>query len=588
LKSSGVEILLSSRICLKVASIAALTILAIAVFLTMARQASASTYVVYIPLDSPIYDELETLDSLGYIPDYIDEIKPVSRIEAARLTIEARVNLDDSPRPDTIARDIIHDLREQLREEVGWLQANREDNPPTAILHPLQRAEVQYIYSDGPERFWRGASGNMLYADEGTPLLPNNDGIATATGSNEVARWGAWGGVGGFLSAYGEAAVAGPVDRDLENTNRVRPMGAEAVADWGNWALSFGQEEVWWGPGYFSTLSQSTNANPIPGFRLQNVHPKILPFFLRYLGQFRFQTFFGRLDAGRVASQSVIGGPLITFARPFIDGQILSFRTLPNFEWGITHTIMFGGHGNSNYGWSGFFERATSINTGNPSSGNTNSQAGVFLKFRFPRLRDSILWVQTLGEDNLSAEVRPIGGALPFLAVSYMGGYYLPRLTEDGRNDFRFEWKINEPDYQTHSDALYWAYSDRLMDDPLGPNASELDVQPGHWFSNLTKGSLDLFFTDRAPKISENEFVPSQYYGPTADLHHERSVGMSFDMLTIPQNSRLRTDVLAFGRMRLALEYCEHMNYGPPGAYRALASLTIGVTPTWDGWSWTK
>ena len=366
----------------------------------------------------------------------------------------------------------------------------------------------------------------------------------------------------------------------------MRPLGAEAVADLGNWALSFGQEEMWWGLGHFSTIEQSNNADPIPGFRFQNVHPFILPGFFRYLGQFRLQVFFGRLDAGRTPTVQFGTGKVETFARPWFDGEIVSFRTLPNFEWGITHAIMFGGAGNNGYSWAGFLGRATGFNTGSAASGNTNSEGGIFLKFRFPRLRDSVLYVQTLAEDNLSTEVRPIGGALPFLSVSYQGGYYLPRLTKDGRTYLRFEWKILEPNYQTHSDALYWAYSDRLMDDPLGPNASEIDFQIGRWFSNLTKGSWDLFFSDRAPKISGNTFVSG--FGPPSTLHHERSAGLAFDLLTIPQNSRLRTDVLAFGRTHLALEYCEHMNFAPPGAFRAVASITIGIKPNWDGWSWTK
>ena len=71
------------------------------------RFATASTYVVYLPLDSPIYEELDTLNSLGYLDDYLDEIKPISRIEAARLTIEAQAHIADSSRPDQIARDIV-------------------------------------------------------------------------------------------------------------------------------------------------------------------------------------------------------------------------------------------------------------------------------------------------------------------------------------------------------------------------------------------------------------------------------------------------------------------------------------------------
>lgn len=560
------------------------------IFMTIAaRPARASTYVVFIPLDSPIYDELQTLNDLGYLDDYLDEIKPISRIEAARLTIEAQSRVSEASHPDMIALQIVRDLRETLHFEVQLLQTNNEDNPPTAIANPMDRAEIQYIYSHGPERFWRSsqATGDIIKADEGTPLLPNDDGIPTATGSNEVARWGAWGGVGGFLTAYGEAAVAGPFGRMPSDTERIRPLGAEAVADLGNWAISFGQEEMWWGTGHFYAAAQSDNADPIPGFRLQNVHPFILPGFLRYLGQFRLQIFFGRLDAGRVPI-TFPGGKIVTYARPFIDGQIVTFRTLPNFEWGITHAIMFGGAGNSNYGLAGFVGRASGFDTGSATVGNTHSEAGVFLRFRFPRLRNSVLYVQMLGGDNFSRELRPIGGALPILSVSYQGGYYLPRLTEDGRTDLRFEFEINEPNHETHSDALYWAYSDRLMEDPLGPNASEIDLQVGRWLPNLTKASLDLFFNDRAPKVGGNIFVPAQFYGAAATLHHEHAAGAAFDLLTIPQRYGFRSDVLAYGRMRFAIQYCDHMNFAPAPAYRGLASFTIGLQPNWDGWSWTK
>jgi len=584
---------LGSRTRSKFALVITLLFFEIVLLTSRVCPAGASTYVVFLPLDSPIYDELDVLNSLDYLDDYLDEIKPISRIEAARLTIEAQANLDDASQPDTLAGEIVRDLRDELHEEIGWILSNDENNPPTATLHPMDRAEIQYIYSRGPQRFWRSptapsSTSNFLNADEGTPLLPDNDGIATAPGSNEVARWSAWGGFAGFLTAYGETAVAGPISHNLENTDRVRPLGAEAVADLGNWAVSFGQEEMSWGTGHFSSIAQSNNADPIPGFRLQNVHPFLLPRFFRYLGQFRVQVFFGRLDAGRTPTRATPTSPVVTFARPWIDGQIVSFKTLPNFEWGITHSIMFGGVGNSNYSLAGFFGRATGLNTGNPSNGNTHSEGGVYLKFRFPLFRDSVLYLQTLGGDNLTNEVPVIGGALPFKSVSYQAGYYLPRLTQDGRTDFRIEGKILESNYQTHEDSLYWAYSDRLMEDPLGPNASQIDFQLGRWFPSLTKGSWDIFYSDRAPQVSGGHSVPAQFYGPPSTLSHERSVGMAFDLLTIPQNSQLRANMLAFGRMHLALEYCSHMNYGPPGAYRAVASLSIGLTPNWDGWSWTK
>jgi hypothetical protein len=319
---------------------------------------------------------------------------------------------------------------------------------------------------------------------------------------------------------------------------------------------------------------------------LQNIHPSYLPGFLRYLGPFRLQIFFGRLDAGRTPSKPPGSNTLLTFARPWIDGQVISFQPLPTFEWGITHTIMFGGTGNNNYTTLGFLGRATGFNTGTIASGNTNSRAGVYLKFIFPRLRNSILFVETLGEDNLNAEFRPVGGALPFLAVTYHGGYYLPRVTKDGRTDFRFEWAIAEPNYSTHSDALYWAYNDHLMGDPLGPNSSQMDFQVGRWLRGLTKGSVDFFVTDRAPKVAGNTFVPAMFYGRSSTLSHERSIGLSFDLLTIPESRRMRTEMLSYGRSRVGFEYVNHVNFGPPSSFRAIAQITIGIKPNLEGFSW--
>jgi hypothetical protein len=547
----------------------------------------ASTYVVYLPLDSPIYDQLETLSSLGYLDDYLDEVKPVSRVEAARLTLEAQSNLSEATRPDMLARGLVRDLRDQLHDEVGWLESNNEDNPPT-MARPIDRVEAQYIYSHGRERFWNYQSPvnpNLLTAREGTPLLPNNDGIPTSPGSNEVFKLGGWGGFGGFLSAYGEAAVTGPIGSTPKGTGRIRPLGAEAVVSLGNIAVSFGEEEMWWGPGHFGALSQSNNASPIPGLRVQNVHPIILPWIFRYLGQFRFQAFFGQIDGDRAPPPTANFPPNKTFSRPWIDGQILAFKPLPNFEIGFTHAIMFGGAGNDNYTALGFLGRASGLSTGNAQVANTNSRAGAYLKFRFPKLRDSQVYIETLGEDNLTNEVRPIGRLLPFLSVSYQGGYYLPRVTADGRNDFRFEFVLIEPNYSAHADPLYWEFNNHLMGDYLGPNASEVDLQFGHWFRNLTKGSVDFFFTDRAPKMPDNVLVPAQFYG-SQPLRRENGFGVAFDLLTIPESPRLRSDVLTFGKARFAFEYMQHPNFAPVNSLEGLASITIGIKPTWDALIW--
>ncbi len=541
--------------------------------------AVASTYAVYIPLDSSIYNELETLNGLGYLETYLDEIKPISRVEAARLTLEAEGNLEQARRSDPLAHSIIRTLRAQLPEEVGWLEHDAEDNPPT-MFRPMQRVEAQYLFSRGDPRQWRTSQTNTpdlgaINATEATPLLPNNDGLPTAPGSNEILRWSGWGGVGGFLAGYGEGSIAGPMTRSIKGIERLQLLGTGVVASFGNLALSAGTEEMWWGTGHFDALSQSDNSSPFPALRVQNIHPLLLPWIFRYLGQFRFQMFFGQLDGERY------------YSHPWIDGQILSFKPLPTFEFGFTHAIDFGGRYNNNYSMLGFLGRATGFHTGNPANGNTNSRGGVFLKFYFPSLRNLEVYQEILGEDNLTKELPPAGRFLPFLAVSYQGGFYLPRLTRDGMTDLRFEYALLEPNYSTHSVGLYWTYENQLMGDAMGPNATEVDIQLGRWLDLRDKLSADIFYTEQPPGYGSAVAYPYEFY--PYPLGKEHSGGAAFDFLRLPLPMRKLDGALATIRARAAVEYVRDLNYQANSqSVRILLMCSLSFTPGWTGWQWPR
>lgn len=536
----------------------------------------ASTYVVYISLDSSIYEELDTLNGLGYLDSYLEEIKPISRVEAARLTREAEGNLARSEIDSLLARSLIHTLRAQLAEEMEWMDTNTEDNLPT-MIHPVQRLEAQYVFSRGEQRQWRTSRTGVpvdccINATEATPLLPNNDGLPTSAGSNEIARWSGWAGFGGFLAGYGQGAVAGPLTRNIPGISRLQPLGSAVVVSRGNFALSFGTEEMWWGTGHFDALSQSNNASPFPALRAQNIHPIILPGFLRYLGQVRYQAFVGQLDGERY------------FSHPFIDGQIITFKPLPTFEFGLTHTIDFGGAHNDSYSMLGFLGRATGLATGSSINANTNSRGGVFMKFNFPSLRGAQVYQELLGEDNLTTELSPVGRFLPFLAVSYQGGFYIPRLTEDGRTDLRIEYALTEPNYSTHGDSLYWTYERQLMGDSMGPNASKVDFQVGRWLDLREKLSADAFYTEQAPTYDTNLSYSAAYY--PYRLGKERSGGLALDLLRLPYaaGSGLgRTTI----RARAAVEYAHSLNYHS-GANSVRFMLMFSSSLPVDQLNWKK
>jgi hypothetical protein len=553
--------------------------------LLVAASACGSTYVVYIPLDSSIYSELETLDGLGYLDTYLSEIKPISRVEAARLTLEAEANLTESEGSDALANAMLTALNDQLSEEIGWLKSNREDNQPT-MVHPLEDAEIQYLYSTGPRRHWLTGPNGPINAEQGTPLLPNNDGLPTASGSNEIIRLSGWGGFGGFLTGYAEGAISGPITHGISGTSRGQLLGAEAVVSLGNVAISFGQQEHWWGTGQFASLSQGDNAKPFPALSVENIHPKYLPWIFRYLGPGRRELFMGQLDADRARSQ-----------HPWIVGHVTVFKPLPWFEIGMTRAIIFGGRNNDHYNFGGFLGRFTGIATGNPAQGNTKSRGGIFLKFHIPKLRNLQIYQEIVGSDNLTFEVPVIGHYMPFLSVAYQGGFYLPRLTADGLTDLRFEYAIIPGAYSVQNgNSLYWTYENQLMGYPLGPNASEVDLRLGRWFGLHQKVDLDFFYTEQALALSEGASrfsFPAHSVLYPYSLTKEHSFGMALDLLSLPAPAGNVSPWLAglqglIGEhVKVAIEYTDSLNYQPHAhSVRAMLLLSGTMDNVLPEWNW--
>ena len=209
---------------------------------------------------------------------------------------------------------VISELRLQLPDEVQWIEQRPRRQPAHDV--PSDRSHRRRV------RFVRGQAARARHNtstqlndeagidfQEGTPLLPNNDGLSTDQGSNEILRWSGWGGVGGFITGYGEGALAGPITDSPSQANRAQLLTGAMVVSLGNTAISFGQEETSWGVSHYNQLSQSNNAQPFPALRIQNIHPGHLPGILRYLGLYRYQAFLGQLDSGR------------TFSRPWLSGH---------------------------------------------------------------------------------------------------------------------------------------------------------------------------------------------------------------------------------------------------------------------------
>ena len=98
------------------------------------------------------------------------------------------------------------------------------------------------------------------------------------------------------------------------------------------WQLSFGKESLSWGRDREVTFLWSDNIEPITMLRLTQSETR-LPGFLSVLGPVRIDSFFGFLEGHTY------------IPHPYIYGNKINFKPLPNLELGFGRTVTIGGTG---------------------------------------------------------------------------------------------------------------------------------------------------------------------------------------------------------------------------------------------------
>jgi hypothetical protein len=127
-------------------------------------------------------------------------------------------------------------------------------------------------------------------------------------------------------------AVANPDDDET-----VRLDGSYAAAKLGNWIVTLGAQERWWGSGWEGSLILSTNARPVPAIALDRAVS--MPFetkWLRWIGPWRFTTFMGQMEDDRQ-----------DFDKPLLWGMRISARPLEGLELSVDRTAQWCGEGRS-------------------------------------------------------------------------------------------------------------------------------------------------------------------------------------------------------------------------------------------------
>jgi len=104
-------------------------------------------------------------------------------------------------------------------------------------------------------------------------------------------------------------------------------------------------------------------------------------------------------------------------------------------------------------------------------------------------LRDTEAYFEFSGED--AAKFWPF-------VESYLAGIYIPRLTADGKNDFRFEYFKGNTILYTHGEFTEgYMYKGMPIGHAEGGATLDFLFSYSHWFSARQRAGADYIFTSR-------------------------------------------------------------------------------------------
>ena len=109
------------------------------------------------------------------------------------------------------------------------------------------------------------------------------------------------------------AKVEGRAVSNLSGQDSFRLDGSYVGMAVGNWMLSLGYPEQWWGPGWDGSLILSTNARPAPQISInRNLSTPFESRWLSWIGQWSLTSFMSQLDDNRFIEDAMLFGLRVT------------------------------------------------------------------------------------------------------------------------------------------------------------------------------------------------------------------------------------------------------------------------------------
>jgi len=211
-----------------------------------------------------------------------------------------------------------------------------------------------------------------------------------------------------WLTEHFAVNLQGSYVVDPDDGKDWRADGSYLGVNFGNFMLSAGFMERWWGPGWDGSLVLSTNARPIPSVTLERNYTD--PFktkWLSWIGPWRASVALGEAESHDVAVPNV----------KFLAARI-NFKPRPWLEFGLTRTAQFcGGDRECDWGtfWDMLLGRDNQVEDGVQSEDQPGNQmAGYDMRLSSPwRQLPVAFYTQWIGEDE--------AGGLPAKFIGQVG-----------------------------------------------------------------------------------------------------------------------------------------------------------------------
>jgi Capsule assembly protein Wzi/PAP2 superfamily len=476
----------------------------------------------FVELDSWVYSALNRLAGLGYVQTSIAGLLPWTRMECGRLTEEAGEQLEVGKVLDGEAELLENRLRQEFSYEIGLLDGGRN------LAAGLESAYARVVSISGPALTDGFHFGQTVSYDFGRPFERGTNGQAGGAVRADL------GPLAFYVRAEYQHAPSAPAPseavrniialRDLvpeppalpiNAINRPRLLDAYVSVNVDNWQIVAGRQSLSWGPGMGGSFLWSNNAEPVDMVHLVNSEPIRLPGFLKYLGPARLDEFIGRLeDHGYIKN-------------PFIYGQKINFKPLPNLEFGFGRTITIGGAGGDplttkNFIYS-FFGQLTTAKSGVPGVPG-DSHSGFDWTFYVPKVRNYLVFYgDWYADDDPIAFLNPPKNP-------YRPGIYITRFPKLPKLDLHLEVANTESPWTFGSgtaldgDLNYWnfVYRDgytnngQLIGNVVGRQGIAYQGWLTYWIS--PRNTLQLMYKNSAV---DTAFIPGAGHWQDYSLKNE-------------------------------------------------------------------